>query len=642
MLLVNDIAGSVRLSCLRTGSSERESRAMCGIVGYVGLRDTLGIVVSGLHRLEYRGYDSAGIALCVPGKRQISVVKTPGKISDLETLIAAKLVSDADRTAPIGIGHTRWATHGLPNEANAHPHLSMNGEIAVVHNGIIENYAAIKQRLTQQGYKFSSDTDTEVIAHLIQECYQGDLRSAVATALKKLEGTYGIAVVSSRHPDTLVAARKGSPIAVGICEDETLVASDISAIVNYTKQVIFLDDGDLLTAKAGDVDITSSKNVPVTRPPTFVDWDVGQIEKGGYEHFMLKEIHEQPQAISYAIRGRLLPDEGTTKLSGMQMDPREMARIDRISIAACGTSFYAGMVGKYYFEDFASIPTEIEQAAEFRYRNPIIQRDTCMLAISQSGETADTLAAVREAKRKGSMVLGICNVVGSTIARESGRGVYLHAGPEIGVASTKAFTCQVAVLAMMAIAFGRTRRLSTSDGAEMVKAISRLPDIARRTLEQEDAIRRVAEKYADCEDFFYIGRGYMFPAALEGALKLKEISYIHAEGYHAAELKHGPIALLQKEVPVVATVADIAGKEKTLSNMQECRARSAPVIAIATEGDDSVNAVSEEVIRVPKCPDFLSPVPVVIAEQIFAYHMARLRGCPIDQPRNLAKSVTVE
>ena len=449
-------------------------------------------------------------------------------------------------------------------------------------------------------------------------------------------------MISAEQPETIVAARRGSPIAVGLCEDETIVASDVSAIVNYTKNVIFLDDGDILTATAGTVDVTSSKNMPVSRETTLVDWDVGQIEKGGYDHFMLKEIHEQPQALANATRGRLVPDEGTTKLSGMQMEPREMACIDRVSIAACGTSFYAGMVGKYYFEDFASIPAEIEQAAEFRYRNPIIQRDTCLVAISQSGETADTLAAVREARRKGSIVLGICNVVGSTIARESGRGIYLHAGPEIGVASTKAFSCQVAVLAMMAVALGRTRRLSTNAGAEMVRGIAGLPEIAEGVLAREDEIRRVAENYCECEDIFFIGRGYMFPAALEGALKLKEISYIHAEGYHAAELKHGPIALLQENVPVVAAVADVPGKNKTIGNMQECRARKSPVVAIATEGDTDVKDCSTDVIRVPPCQDFLSPIPVVIAEQLFAYHIAKLRGCPIDQPRNLAKAVTVE
>ena len=412
--------------------------------------------------------------------------------------------------------------------------------------------------------------------------------------------------------------------------------------MSHTNRVIFLNDGDVLTATADDIDITSLKNVPVSREMTHIDWDIEEIEKGGYEHFMLKEIHEQPTALANATRGRLIEEEGTTKLSGTQLTPSEMASIDRIAVAACGTSFYAGMVGAYYFEDFAGIPASVQQAAEFRYRNPIIQRDTCLLAISQSGETADTLAAVQEALRKGSTVLGICNVVGSTIAREAGRGVYLHAGPEIGVASTKAFTCQVAVLAMMAIAFGRTRRLSLHAGREMVRELSRLPELADRVLAQSSHIKEVAEKYAQANNFFFIGRGYMFPAAMEGALKLKEISYIHAEGYHAAELKHGPIALLDKNLPIVAAVPKIPETAKTIANMQECRARKSPVIAIATDGDDDITAHADDIIRIPECAEFLTPIPVVIAEQLFAYHIAKLRGCSIDQPRNLAKSVTVE
>lgn len=614
---------------------------MCGIVGYVGRKAATNVIISGLHRLEYRGYDSSGVALFNPQTSRINVVKTAGKIDDLEKCLDAEMPAEAT-SATLGIGHTRWATHGEPNRANAHPHLSRNGEFAIVHNGIIENYLALKDRLIQEGFEFQSETDSEVIAQLVEQCYEGDLTRAVAATLEMVKGTYGIAVVSVHHPNTIVAARKGSPIAVGICDDETIVASDVSAIVQHTKQVIFLNDGDILTASGNNVEVVSLRNVPVSRETTHIDWDVDQIEKAGYEHFMIKEIHEQPTAISNATRGRLIEDEGTTKLSGMQMDPYEMARIDQILIAACGTSLYAGMVGKNYFEDFASIPAEVQQAAEFRYRNPIIQRDTYMLAISQSGETADTLAAIREAQRKGATVLGICNVVGSTIARECGRGVYLHAGPEIGVASTKAFTCQVAVMAMMAIALGRTRRLSTQAGQEMVQEMLRLPDITQAVIDQEENIRKIAEKYARAEDVFFIGRGYMFPAAMEGALKLKEISYVHAEGYQAAELKHGPIALLGEEVPVVGLVPDIQGKDKTLGNMQECRARKAPVIAIATEGDNDVDAHCDDVIRIPKCAEFLTPIPVVIAEQLFAYHVANIRGCPIDQPRNLAKAVTVE
>ena len=613
---------------------------MCGIVGYAGRRSAADIILSGLKRLEYRGYDSAGIALHAAGSDKLTLIRRAGKIANLEAAMEESRAALAPAT--LGIGHTRWATHGQPTENNAHPHRSRNGQFAIVHNGIIDNYLSLREKLTSQGYPFRSETDSEVIAHLIEECYDGDLRTAVAAALEKLEGTYGIAVISPLHPGQIVAARKGSPIAVGICRDETIIASDVSAIVNHTDQVIFLDDGDILSATGDSIDITSRKNVPVSRKPTKIDWDLGAIEKGGYAHFMLKEIFEQPQSIANAIRGRLLPKEGTAKLSGMQMDASEMARIDRISIAACGTSYYAGTVGKYYFEDFASIPSDVQQAADFRDRNPIILRDTCMIAVSQSGETADTLAAVREAARKGASVLGICNVVGSTIARETGRGVYLHAGPEIGVASTKAFTCQVTVMAMMAIIMGRTRRLSQHAGQAMVEALEALPALCSRVLEQNDAIRALAERYAGKDDFFYIGRGYMFPVAMEGALKLKEISYIHAEGYHAAELKHGPIALLGSEVPVVALVPDIPGREKTIANMQECRARQAPVLAIATEGDKDIARHADDVIRVPPCPEFLTPVPVVIAEQLFAYHVANLRGCPIDQPRNLAKSVTVE
>lgn len=615
---------------------------MCGIVGYIGKRGASGIVLAGLRRLEYRGYDSSGIALLPTDAQDLSVVRAAGKIKVLtEKFNAAIPVSD-ESFATLGIGHTRWATHGPPTEINAHPHLSQNGKFAIVHNGIIDNYASLKDRLKQQGYSFNSDTDTEVIANLIEAQYDGDFKEAITRALSQVEGTYGIAVVSSLHPNQLIAARKGSPIVIGLCEDGTIVASDISALVDHTKQVIYLDDGDIIEATIDNVDISSLSNTPVSRATTEVDWDLGAIEKSGYEHFMLKEIFEQPGALANATRGRLLSKEGTAKLSGLQMDPFEMSRVDRISIAACGTSLYAGMVGKYCFEDLAGIPTDVQQSAEFRDRNPIILRDTYMLAISQSGETADTLAAVREAKGKGAAVLGICNVVGSTIARETGRGVYLHAGPEIGVASTKAFTCQVTVMAMMAVLFGRTRRMSAHQGTRMINELARLPELAERVLEQNDVIKAIAEKYAGAEDFFYIGRGYMYPAALEGALKLKEISYIHAEGYHAAELKHGPIALLSEDVPVVAASPRISGRTKTIANMQECRARKSPVIAIATEGDDEIVQHCTDVIRVPECEEFISPIPVVIAEQIFAYHVARFRGCEIDQPRNLAKSVTVE
>jgi len=615
---------------------------MCGIVGYIGKNNAAGVVLSGLQRLEYRGYDSAGICLFSNKDAKLERVRVVGKIAALVNEVERVIPGHGGANYHLGIGHTRWATHGAPTEANAHPHFSQSGDFAIVHNGIIENYVALKERLVHKGYVFSSETDTEALAHLIEACYDGNLKAAVAAALESVEGTYGLAVISRRQPGLLVAARKGSPLVVGVGAGEMIVASDVSAIINYTKQVVFLNDGDIAEIKADGFDISSLKNVPVSREMTHIDWSPGQIEKAGHEHFMHKEIHEQPEALVNATRGRLMENDGTTKLSGIRMTPSELARVGRIMIAACGTSLYAGMVGRYFFEELAGIPAEVDQAAEFRYRNPIIEPDSCMVAISQSGETADTIEAVREGMRKGANVLSICNVVGSTIARETGRGVYLHAGPEIGVASTKAFTCQVAVLAMLAILLGRARRMSASTGRELVRELMRLDELAKAALVQEDEIKRIAEKYARAENFFYIGRGYMYPVALEGALKLKEISYVHAEGYHAAELKHGPIALLDKNVPVVAVVPDIHGKTKTVSNMQECRARSAPVIAIATEGDSEIDQFCNDVIRVPRCADFITPIPVVIVEQLFAYHVAKLRGCPIDQPRNLAKSVTVE
>jgi len=616
---------------------------MCGIVGYIGNNDPANVIIAGLKRLEYRGYDSAGISLFQPKNSTILTVKTTGKVKELESLLSKAVTEERVQDhSGLAIGHTRWATHGEPIEVNAHPHLSQNGKFSIVHNGIIENYLALKELLMNKGYVFRSDTDSEVIANLVEDYYSGDFQEAVIKALEQLEGTYGVIVMSSLYPDLLIAARNGSPVAVGICDDETIIASDVSALISHTKRVVYLDDGDVLTASKESFEISSLKNVPVSRDTTHIDWNIEEIEKRGHDHFMLKEIYEQPTALTNTMRGRLNVKEATTKLNGMQMEPSDLAQIDRVIISACGTSLYAGLLGKYYLEDFASIPTDILQAAEFRDRNPIIQRDSCMLAISQSGETADTLAAVREAIRKGATILGICNVVGSTIARETGQGVYLHAGPEIGVASTKAFTCQVTVLAMMAILLGRTRRLSAEAGKRMIHELSRLPELAEAVLQQEERIISIAEKYANIENAFFIGRGYMYPAVLEGALKLKEISYIHAEAYHAAELKHGPIALLSKDVPVIVAVPESTGKFKTIANMQECRARKSPVIAIATEGDNDILPHCDEVIFIPQCQEFIAPIPVVIAEQLLAYHIARLRGCEIDQPRNLAKSVTVE
>jgi glucosamine--fructose-6-phosphate aminotransferase (isomerizing) len=614
---------------------------MCGIVGFTSRSaSAVGPLVSGLRRLEYRGYDSAGVALeCEEG---IKVFKQTGKVAELDALLKKELPEEERGKFTVGIAHTRWATHGLPTTVNAHPHIADGGSLALVHNGIVENYAALRSGLEKHGVKFVSQTDTEVLAHLVATFDQGDLLAATCEALKRVEGTYGIALISAKHPGEMIVARKGSPLVIRVGEKDIVVASDVSAIVAYTRQVIYLKDGDVARITPDGVDIHSLDFSPVSREVQEVDWDIGAIEKGGYEHFMLKEIFEQPEALENCLRGRLLPEEGTAKLSGLRLGPREIAALSNVVLTACGTSYYAGLHGAYAFEQFAGIPARIEQAAEFRYRNPIVAPDTALVSLSQSGETADTLAAVREAKRKGALVLSVCNAVGSTIAREAGRGVYLHAGPEIGVASTKAFLCQVAALEMMALLFGRTRRLSGAEGAAIVRALASLPDLVRAVLAKNDAIARIAEKHAGARDAFYIGRGYQYPAALEGALKLKEISYLHAEGYHAAELKHGPIALLDEKVPVVALAPRGPDRDKTLGNIQECRARNAPVVAIVTEGDADARAFTEDLVEVPPCPDFVAAVPVVVAEQLFAYHVARLRGEPIDKPRNLAKSVTVE
>jgi glucosamine--fructose-6-phosphate aminotransferase (isomerizing) len=614
---------------------------MCGIVGFTSRnKSAVGPLVNGLRRLEYRGYDSAGVAL--ESAEGIKVYKQTGKVAKLDNLLSRALPESERGKYTIGIAHTRWATHGLPTVANAHPHVADNGSLALVHNGIIENYAALRAGLEKRGVKFLSQTDTEVVAHLIAAFDKGDLLAAAAEALKRVEGTYGIAAISEKHPGVMVVARKGSPLVIGVGEDDIVVASDVSAIVAYTRQVIYLKDGDIARITPNGVDIHTLDNSPVTREVQEVDWDIGAIEKGGYEHFMLKEIFEQPDALANTIRGRLDPAGGTAFLSGLSLSPRDLAAVRRVVIVGCGTSLHAGMVGKYLFEKLADIPTAPEQAAEFRYSNPIVGPNDWVMALSQSGETADTLAAVRESIRKGALVSGLCNVVGSTIAREAGRGVYLHAGPEISVASTKAFTAQVTALLMTALKLGRTRRLSFEDGDRLVKEISRLPELVKKVLEGNEAIAKVAEKYAKADDMFFIGRGMLHPVALEGALKIKEVAYVHAEGYQAAELKHGPIALLSEKTPVVALLADIPGKEKTLGNVQECRARLAPVIGVVTEGDEAAAAAVTDALTIPKTCAELSPIVTVVALQLFAYHVARLRGCEIDQPRNLAKSVTVE
>jgi len=613
---------------------------MCGIVGYVGRQHPVEVLLGGLKRLEYRGYDSAGLAVQREG--HLDTLKVSGKVRALRDRVARDWVASPQEPAGAGIAHTRWATHGAPTELNAHPHLSQCGDFALVHNGIIENYKALRARLEKQGVTFRSETDSETLVHLISACYEGNLVTAVCTALQQVQGTFGIAVLTSHEPGRLVAARRGSPIVIGVGEGEVIVASDATPVMPYTRQVIYLDDNDVASIEADRVEICDLTTAPVSRALLGLDWDEGAAEKEGFDHFMLKEIFEQPEALRNAIRGRLDHDQGTALLSGLNLDPRDIAQIKRVLMVGCGTSMHAAMVGEYAFEDLADLPAEVEQAAEFRYRNPIVNHSDLVLAISQSGETADTLAAVREGLRKGALVAALCNVVGSTIARETGRGVYLHAGPEIGVASTKAFTSQVTVLLMAALRFARSRRLSRQAGIEMCAEIERLPLLVETVLLQNDRIKAVAEKYYRSEHFFFIGRGYLYPVAMEGALKLKEISYIHAEGYHAAELKHGPIALLQPSTPVVALLNDVPGKEKTLGNAHECRARSAPVIGVLTEGDEESASSVDDAIFVPAASPYLTPVPAVIVMQLLAYHIANLRGCSIDQPRNLAKSVTVE
>ena len=615
---------------------------MCGIVGFTSrTASAVGPLVNGLRRLEYRGYDSAGVAL--EGADGLRVYKQTGKVAELDKLLKGALKAEEEQAKyTIGIAHTRWATHGLPTRANAHPHVADDGNLALVHNGIIENYAALRTGLEKRGCTFLSQTDTEVLAHLVATFDRGDFLSAVSQALKQVEGTYGIATISAKHPGEMIVARKGSPLVIGLGEDETVVASDVSAIVAYTRQVVYLKDGDIARVTPEGVQIYSLDNAPVSREVQEVDWDLGAIEKGGFDHFMLKEIFEQPDALRNTIRGRLDKQGATAVLAGLNLSPRDLAAIRRLVIIGCGTSLHAGMVGKYLFESLADLPTSPEQAAEFRYSNPIVGPDDWAIALSQSGETADTLAAVRESIRKGALVSGLCNVVGSTIAREAGRGVYLHAGPEISVASTKAFTAQVTALLMMALKMGRTRRLSHEEGARLVNEIERIPELVAEVVKQNDAIAEIAEKYAQAKDMFFIGRGSLYPTALEGALKIKEVAYVHAEGYQAAELKHGPIALLSEQTPVVALLADVPGKEKTVGNVQECRARQAPVLGIVTEGDTDAAAHVNDAIFIPRTSPEIAPIVTVVALQLFAYHVARLRGCEIDQPRNLAKSVTVE
>ena len=613
---------------------------MCGIVGYIGKAEAPDVLINGLRRLEYRGYDSAGMAVLEDDR--IHVAKAAGKVAALSERTRKDWPASRFSRTNTGIAHTRWATHGPPTEVNAHPHLDHSGEIALVHNGIIENYRSLRSRLEGLGHHFLSETDTEVLAHLIGECDKGDLFQAVCDALHQVEGTFGLVVLSAREPETLITARRGSPIVIGVGEGETIIASDAAAILAHTQRVIYLDDNDIARITTESIDVRDLHNIPVTREVAELGMDAAAAEKGGHAHFMLKEIHEQPHSLANAIRGRLDFQLGTSVLAGLGTSPRELADLSRVVLLGCGTSLHAGLVGEYAFEDLADIHAEVQQAAEFRYRNPILGSRDLVVAVSQSGETADTLAAVREAKQKGAFVVSLCNVVGSTIARETGRGVYLHAGPEISVASTKAFTCQVAVLLMMALKLGRGRRFSRDEGIRLAREFESIPRHVEKILAQDRRIAAIAADYTQNEHAFFIGRGPMFPVALEGALKLKEISYIHAEGYHAAELKHGPIALLQQDTPVIAIACDIPGKDKTLGNIEECRARGARILGLVSEGDHETAECMDDFITIPRAHPLVATIPAAVALQLFAYHVARLRGCEIDQPRNLAKSVTVE
>jgi glutamine---fructose-6-phosphate transaminase (isomerizing) len=611
---------------------------MCGIVAYIGDREALPVLINGLKRLEYRGYDSAGVAIF--GK-QANIYKCKGKVSDLEIHLHGK-----DSGGSVGIGHTRWATHGVPNDVNAHPHVSFHGKFIIIHNGIIENYARLRSRLQERGIQFKSETDTEVLANLIEYIYekgQVDAELAVRLALTKVIGAYGLVIMCTEEPDKLIAARKGSPLVIGVGNEEYFLASDATPIVEYTKSVIYLNDGDVaiirkeqLILKTAHQDVT----VPTVQQLSF---DIGEIDKGGYDHFMLKEIFEQPRSIQDTFRGRVQSEDVELHLGGLYQVLPRLIEAKRIIIIGCGTSWHAGLVGEYLFEDLARIPVEVEYASEFRYRNPIINKDDIVIAISQSGETADTLAAIKLAKEHGALVLGICNVVGSSIPRETDAGVYTHAGPEIGVASTKAFTCQVTVLAMMAILIGKQKELISEDRYRtLIKEFTQIPQKIEKILTHASEIKQLASLFQGTNNALYLGRGYLFPVALEGALKLKEISYIHAEGYPAAEMKHGPIALIDDKMPVVIVATKDSSYEKIVSNIQEVKARNGIIIAVVTEGDTVIRNMASYVIEIPEVENIFAALLSVVPLQLFSYYIAVMRGCNVDQPRNLAKSVTVE
>jgi glucosamine--fructose-6-phosphate aminotransferase (isomerizing) len=638
---------------------------MCGIIGYLGKNSALPVLIDGLKRLEYRGYDSSGIALHLGNN--IAVVKAVGKIKELEEKILdnppAPLSKEGVGGLNLGIAHTRWATHGEPSEDNAHPHSDCSGKIWIAHNGIIENYKSLKEKLEEKGHKFKSETDTEVIAHLIEDIYNNELKelkspqspftkggnnkeellaSSLIKALKMLKGAYGIVLIHKDYPDKIMAAKMGSPLTIGLGDTETIIASDISAIIMHTKQVIYLDDGEIAEIGKNDLRIFNIDNIKIKKEIEEVSWDIKEAEKKGFPHFMIKEIFEQPESIIASIRGRVIEKEGKVRLGGFDAVSEKLRNINRIIITGCGTAMHAGLVGEYMLEEYAGIPTEVECASEFRYRKPIINKETALLAISQSGETADTLAAIRETREKNALTLGIVNVVGSTIAREIDAGAYNHIGPEISVASTKAFTSQLVIMALICIYLGRKRQMSLVTGERIIKELLAIPEKVKKILNQSDKIKDIAEKYSNAKNFLYLGRKYNNPIALEGALKLKELSYIHAEGIPSGEMKHGSIALIDENFPSMFICPKDSVYEKNISNMEEVKSRGGPVIAIATEGDEKIKEIADDIIYIPKTLEMLTPILATVPLQLFAYHMAVLKGLDVDKPRNLAKSVTVE
>lgn len=613
---------------------------MCGIVAYVGQQEALPIIIKGLRRLEYRGYDSAGVALL--DANGLSIYKKKGKVSELEK----HLESSPDLTSKIGIGHTRWATHGEPNDTNAHPHYSSSEKLAMIHNGIIENYEVLKKDLEKKGYTFQSQTDTEVFIKFIEDIHLNNhcsLEEALRLALQKVVGAYAIVLINKEEPDTLIAARKGSPLVIGVGEDEYFLASDATPIIEYTNKVVYLDDYEIAVIRNNRLQVKTIENVETSPYINQLELELEAIEKGGYEHFMLKEIYEQPKSIADCLRGRLDAKSGRLVLGGLRDYMNKFQNAERIIITACGTSWHAGLVAEYLFEEFARVPVEVEYASEFRYRNPVISEKDFIIAISQSGETADTLAAIELAKSKGATIFGVCNVVGSSIPRTTHAGSYTHAGPEIGVASTKAFTAQISVLAMMALKLGYQRgTLPENHYIQLLHELAAIPGKVEKALQTNEVIKYIAGEYKDVRNALYLGRGYNFPVALEGALKLKEISYIHAEGYPAAEMKHGPIALIDEEMPVIFIATQDSSYEKVVSNIQEVKARKGKVIAVVTEGDTQVKALADHVIEIPATHEAFAPLVAVVPLQLLSYHIAVMRGCNVDQPRNLAKSVTVE